>query len=157
MSKRLFSLLAVVLIVFSCTVSAACAAEYPAAQVVKSETVFLPDGSYIVTTIVEENAHMSAFAATQTISGSKTNAAYSAAGNFLFSITVHGTFSYDGRSAKAESASYSYSCGSSSWSFVSGSAFCSGATATATGTFTSALETKTLSVSLTCSANGTLS
>lgn len=155
MSKRLFSLLAIALLVFSCTILSVFASEYPASKV--TETVFLPDGSYIITIITEENTDTSAFAATQTKSGSKTNAAYSATGNFLYSITVHGTFSYDGYSAKAESASYSYSCGSSAWSFLSGSAFCSGAAATATGTFTSILATKTLSVSLTCSANGSLS
>ena len=86
MSKRVFSLLAVALLVFSCSIPAVYASEYPSAEV--TGTVFLPDGSYIVTFITEENTYTSAFAATQSISGSKTNAAYSAAGNFLFSITV---------------------------------------------------------------------
>ena len=123
-----------------------------------SENVeFFPDGSYVVTEIHEEFSRHLPWAARQTKNGSKTHTAYSKDGVKLGSLTVHGSFTYNGTTATAESASYSHTVDASGWSFSGGSSYCSGATATASGTFKCLFESKTLTVSLRCSASGVLS
>ena len=156
MKKRLFSVI-IGLLVLGFAVPSAYALGDDFHENTKKEITYLADGSYIITTITEENARTSPYAAAQTKSGSKTSTVYSASGASLYSITVHGTFSYNGSSATAKSASYSHTENSPLWSFSSGSASVSGATATASGTFKSVLTSKTLTVSLSCSAGGTLS
>lgn len=156
MKKRKLFLLIIVAIISVCTFSPVNASQYYS-QDTKVETVYLPYGIYIVSTIQEEISYTSPYSTAQTKNGSKTSTVYSAAGKSLYSITVYGTFSYDGSSATAKSSSYSYTDESPLWSFSYGSSSYSGSTATATGTFKSAVSSKSLSVSLTCSANGTLS
>lgn len=156
MKKSLFSVI-IVLLVSIFAVPSAYASGGDFHENAKERIIYLADGSYIVSTVTEENANTSPYAAAKTKSGSKTSTVYSATGTSLYSITVHGTFSYNGSSATAKSSSYSHAENSPLWSFSSGSASVSGATATASGTFKSALTTKTLTVSLSCSANGTLS
>jgi hypothetical protein len=156
MKKRLFSFI-IVFLVLVFAVPSAYASDADFYENTKKEIIYLADGSYIITTITEENARMSPYAAAQTKSGSKTSTVYSATGTSLYSITVHGTFSYNGSSATAKSSSYSHTEESPLWSFSSGSSSLSGATAMASGTFKSALTSKTLNVSLSCSASGTLS
>lgn len=121
------------------------------------DVVMLPDGSYIITEIHEESGSAFRASSEKTKNGSKTSTVYSATGNKLYSITVHGSFTYNGSTASAESSSYSYTVDSALWSFSSGYSSCSGATARASGTFQSVLQSKTQTVSLTCSATGTLS
>ena len=117
-----------------------------------------PDGSYCIQTIVVERSNSPFFTAASTKAGTKSSRYYSASNVLQFTVTVRGTFSYNGTSATATSAQYGYSISDNAWSFVSGSASCSGATATATCKFRSSpTASKTLSVSLTCSPTGVLS
>lgn len=155
MKKRLFSLLisSILLVIF--TIPTANASEYSETNYIK--TIYLPNGYYIVSTIVEENTHVLPSATSQIKSGSKTNTVHSPNGNSLYSITVYGTFSYNGSSATATSSSYSYTVDSPLWNFSNGSSSHSGSTATATATFKSELIAKTLCANLSCSANGVLS
>ena len=156
MKKSLFSVIIVLLVsVFAIPSVYASGGDFH--ENTKEEIIYLADGSYIVSTVTEEKANTSSYAAAQTKSGSKTSTVYSATGASLYSITVHGTFSYNGSSATAKSSSYSHTEESPLWSFSSGSSSLSGATAMASGTFKSALTSKTLNVSLSCSASGTLS
>ena len=130
---------------------------YDDAEQVTSYTTYLPDGSYYVTTIREFDAvYMSA---PQQKSGSKTVEGYDGNDNLLYSLTVKGTFTYDGKTSKAVSASYEYTLDASFWSFSDGSAYCSGNTATASGTFKRfwLFQPTEITVSLACSPNGTLS
>lgn len=157
MKSRLFIMLIIALLVSIFAVPTVYASEYPTINANEENIVYLSDGSYIITVVTEEENHPSCFSATQTKSGSKTSTVYSATGNTLYSLTVHGTFSYNGASATATNSSYTYSDESPLWSFSSASSYCSGATATASGIFKSSIQSKTLSVSLTCSASGTLS
>lgn len=150
------SVLFTLLLTFTCTIPSVSALEYSSIQPSNEEIVYLQDGIYIISTI-QENSCTSLDAATHTKSGSKTSTVYSASGSPLYSITVHGVFSYNGSSASAISASYSYTDESPLWSFSNGSSSFSGATATASGTFKSEQITKTLRAVLSCSANGTLS
>ena len=96
-------------------------------------------------------------AASGTVSGNKTRDYYNSSNQLVWSITVYGTFSFNGSSAEATDADYSYEVYSSDWSFVSGSASYSGATATASGRFKHGLLSTNATVSLTCSPSGKLS
>lgn len=157
MKKRIFAMLIIALFISVSIVPAVNATEYPNANGKEENIVYLADGCYMITVITEDNVRASMLYATKNKSGSKTSTVYSAAGETLYSLTVHGTFSYNGSSATAVSSSYSYTDESPLWSLSGASSYCSGATATVSGTFKSSLQSKTLSVSLTCSANGTLS
>ena len=117
---RLCSVLFTLLLTFTCTIPSVSALEYSSIQPSNEEIVYLQDGIYIISTI-QENSCTSLYAATHTKSGSKTSTVYSASGDPLYSITVHGVFSYNGSSASANSASYSYTDESPLWSFSSGS------------------------------------
>lgn len=157
MKNRLMIMLIAALIVSIFIVPTVYASEFPSTNSIEENVVYLSDGSYIITTITEHENNTSIFSSEQTKNGSKTSTVYSSTGSTLYSLTVHGTFSYNGSSASAKSSSYSYSEESPLWNFSSASSYCSGASATASGTFKSTIQSKTLRVSLTCSANGTLS
>lgn len=95
-------------------------------------------------------------------SGKKTTSYKNSSGEILWSVSVTGTFTYNGNSATCTSSSVSTTCPNSSWKITSKSANKSGATAKATATAKrynngSVIETKTKTVTLTCSATGTLS
>lgn len=118
---------------------------------------YLEDGSYFVTTIAYEPTR-SASSRTAT----KTRSYYSSSNVLLFSLTVHGTFRYDGSTSTCTDASFTYQIYDDSWHFKSGTASKSGATATASATFVNKLlgitiATKTLTPTLTCDKNGELS
>lgn len=117
---------------------------------------YFSDGSYMVTTI-EVTETRQTRAASGTVSGNKTRDYYNSSNQLVWSITVYGTFSFNGSSAEATDADYSYEVYSSDWSFVSGSASYSGATATASGRFKHGLLSTNATVSLTCSPSGKLS
>ena len=122
-----------------------------------SSITYLSDGSYYVTTIRAE--YTTAASSQKQTSAFKDTAKYNSSGERMFSLTVHGIFTYDGTISKAISASYSYTIDDSFWSFSDGSAAYSGNTATASGTFKYLLilQTQTLTVSLSCSPTGVLS
>lgn len=120
------------------------------------QITYLGDGSYIVS-VVKEFPNNSARLASTRKNGSKTSTGYSPTGEKLFSLTVYGTFSYNGSAAKATNATYSYTLDSSSYTFKDGSSYCSGATAYASGIFKNLFESKMINVSLACSKDGRLS
>ncbi len=116
------------------------------------------DGSYCVTTIIQEEVASSSRASTQIKTGTKAKNYYNASGVLQFTLIVRGTFSYDGSTATATKAQYGYSISQTAWTFVSARTTRNGATATAIGTFRqSGTYDRTLSVSLTCSPDGVLS
>ena len=127
------------------------------AQAADTSTVvsYFADGSYLVTTITS-NTQSNEFERS-TKSGTKQQDYYNSSRELMWTFRVQGTFSYDGRSAKATFADYSYDIYNSAWSFDSASASYSGATATATGTFDFFGVSIPASVSLTCSPKGALS
>lgn len=130
-----------------------------AADVEENQNItYYADGSYSVTTITydKQEDRISAQAGVTEVRANKQYDYYDGSDKLLWTLYVHGTFTYDGRTSKAKDADYSYSIYDSNWSFVSGSASYSGATAKATGRFKH-ITTITKTVSLTCSANGVLS
>ena len=158
--KKLIIYIACVLLIMSIFPASAFASN--AEVLTTSDITVFDDGSYCVTTISEKREPtyglLKALATRSNKTASKTTASYNSNGQKLYSVTVTGTFSYDGSTSKATSAEYSYSIMNSTWKFVSGSAGCSGNTATATCKFKCGIAySRTLSVSLSCSPNGTLS
>lgn len=158
MKKRLISLILSLSFVFSVLGITVCAAETEVADS-KTEVTYFADGSYLVTIITEEPANAQARGVTQTKNGQKSTYYYSSTNKLLCSLTVYGTFTYDGTTARATNASYSYTVDHSFWSFDSGTTAMSGAKVVATAVFKylSFVQTKSLSVTLTCSPTGSLS
>jgi len=157
MKKHLLAIIFSVVFVFTFLNPTLCASAIHIPGNDSKDVIYFPDGSYIITEIHEESTSFYTLEARQTKRGNKVRTAYSKDGEKLGSLTVYGTFTYNGTTATAESASYSHTVDASGWSFSGGSSYCSGATATASGTFKCLFESKTLTVSLRCSASGVLS
>lgn len=124
-------------------------------------TEVLDDGSYIETTI-ETVSSINLFSATSTKSGKRTSTYKDSSGKIYWSVTVNGSFSYNGSSSKCTSSAISTTCPSKLWKLSNKSSSKSGATATASVVakrYTNGTITKTIkrSVSLTCSKTGKLS
>lgn len=120
------------------------------------------DGSYIESSITDENTLIELFSSNRTKSGDKTYTYKSKSGKVSWSITVRGTFTYNGISAKCTASSVSTTCPSSNWKMSDKDASKSGATAKATASFkyyTDDKYVKTVNkiVKLTCSKSGKLS
>lgn len=123
-----------------------------------TETIYFEDGSYIVITL-EETTYSRA---TNTKSGSKTINYYDTNDNKLWSATLNATFTYTGNTSTCTSSSISKTIYNDNWKFTSATASKSGNKAT--GNITAkkyflgiAIKTVNDSITLTCSATGTLS
>ena len=120
------------------------------------------DGSYIETVIEETTSTSSSRSTSSTISGKKTTTYRNSDGSAVWSVTVTGTFTYNGSSATCTKSTVSATSYNSNWKISNTSASKSGASAQATATSKKysngiCIKTTTQSVSLTCSKNGTLS
>lgn len=158
MKKRLLSILLCLVLLWS-SLAAVVSAEAPAAaEGSRVEYIALSDDMYCITEITEEVSVPVERGERKTKTGTKTSSVYNGS-TLLFTFSVYGVFAYDGYTATATSAEYHYTIADSAWSFGGGSASCSGATASASGTFVlnAAGDTQRVSVSLTCSPDGTLS
>lgn len=122
-----------------------------------SYTEYYDDGSYTVITITEY-----ILASTTSVKqGSKTYNHVSS-GNTVWSYTINGTFSYDGSSSSCTSVSDSYTINNNSWHLNSHYCWKSGNTAYGSVTMDYKIlgittNSVTRDISLSCSANGTLS
>ena len=119
------------------------------------------DGSYIES-ITEELPCISTLSTTSKKKGQKTYLYKNNSGKTLWSVTVIGTFTYNGTSAKCTSSSVSTTCPNTNWKISSKSASKSGATASATASAKQYqnhlyLKTITKTVKLTCSKTGKFS
>lgn len=124
-------------------------------------TEVFPDGSYIESCIEEDSLTIVPFS-TSTKSGTKTDSYKHSDGSILWSITVHGKFTYDGSTSRCVVSSISTTCPSSYWKLSNKSASKTDATAKASATAKRYLENKVVqtinrSVQLTCNKNGKLS
>lgn len=117
------------------------------------------DGSYIEVTIEQNNA----FARSSTITGKKTASYKGSSGTTYWSVTVTGTFTYNGKIASCTKSSVSTKNHSTSWKLSNAKSSKSGATALASVTAKqyhqdgNILKTVNQTVKLTCSASGKLS
>ena len=112
------------------------------------------DGSYI-----EELIDCSP---TSTKYGHKTATYKSSSGNTIWTITVSGIFTYNGKSSKCTKSSVTTTCVNSNWKITNKSSKKVDSTATASATATKytnkvAVQTIKRSVSLSCSKSGKLS
>lgn len=125
-----------------------------ATQIIRFE-----DGSYVIITIEydQPQGEIASLASRYSKEGSKNYSSYNSSDELLWTFRVHGTFTYNGTTAKATAATYSYTIYDSSWSFVKGNSSYSGATATAKGSFKKLLIPNSVTLNLTCSPTGVLS
>lgn len=154
--KRLFAILLTVAIICCSTF---CTSVSASEVTQKTETTieYLENGDCIKTyiTYYETNSRAT------TKSGSKTKEYQNSSGETLWSVTVTGTFSYDGTTSSCTKVSHSAVAYSSGWSIKSSSSSKSGNTATADATATYKLllisKDYSMTVSLSCSPQGVLS
>lgn len=120
------------------------------------EITYFDDGSYCISRIVEDSSPASR-AANTVAEGERALDYYSASGDILFTLTLYGTFTYDGNTARATSADYDYDIYDTLWSLDNGRAWCTGATALAEATFSHLLlGDVVIDTSLSCSPDGHL-
>lgn len=148
--KRLLATLLTLLLFVSVPALPASAAE-PADQLLSRSIEYLDNGDYIITEVYKSAAQL--FSGTN---GYKTSTYTHANGSNIFSVTVNGTFTYNGSTSSANSASASVNIYASNASFVNKNAYTSGATAYGTGTVRYGGVNISRSVSLTCDKNGNL-
>lgn len=149
--KKLFAILSVVLLLTMLFPLEAFAAE----QIVSSETVYLEDGSYCVVTLTESMGRSSK-------TGTKSSKHYDSNGVLQWTLTVTGTFKYDGSTATCTSVSHSVTISNSAWSVSAQGSTKGGNTAKAVVTMVKTVlgaqtltQTKTLTLS--CDKDGNLS
>lgn len=152
--KKMYGLFLCLVMCFSFSVNT-----QAASQTISATEVF-SDGSYIETTIVEDTTIVPF--ASSIKSGKKTSTYKDSAGSVLWSITVHGKFSYNGSSSTCISSKISTTCSNSYWKLSNKSSSKAGATAKASVTAkrymgNTLAQVLKRSVSLTCSKKGVLS
>lgn len=152
-SKQIISAIFIITVFLSAFVLPT-AAKVSDSAVTTTEVELLPNGDVIETVLV---TFEQPDGAKSTASGQKTKKYKNSSGAVMWSVTVYGTFSYNGSSATCTSATRSTTCPGSGWTIVSSSASKSGNTATAKATARYNNSDYTRSVTLQCSANGTLS
>ncbi len=152
MIKRLFSCLLVLLLAFVFPINTMAASTQST-----QEVIYFEDGSYITVALSEAQSRASG-----TKSGSKTYKCYNSNDVELWRAVLTGTFTYTGSSASCTASSCNVTIYDSAWYVVSKTASKSGNTAKASITMGKKLlgitiEKKSAELSLSCSANGTLS
>lgn len=152
--KRLFTLLLTILML-SCSVLCTAATETPLSGT-KTTIEYLENGDYIKTVITWEESNTRA-----SKTASKTATFYNNSDVAIWSLTVTGTFTYNGTTSSCTSCSHSTAIHQAGYALQSASSSKSGNTATATGVAVTTLAFVSMELpittKLTCSANGTLS
>lgn len=123
---------------------------------------YFDDGSYLITTISDENANINLRSTSLTKTKTKTSEYYNSSGKVLYMIAVTGTFTYDGTTSncvlsKANAQSYN-----NNWKIGNMSSTKSSNTATAIITIKhykndTLIDTLKKRISLTCSPSGKFS
>lgn len=151
--KRIFALLIVT--IFGFTMFCTPVGAVSASKETKTTIEYLDNGDYIETIISEESLTRGTKTASKTKNYKNDN------GEVMWSVTVRGTYTYDGVVALCTSCTHSTSTSSSVWTIKSSSSSRSGntATANATATLKAGFISKdySMSVKLSCSPDGTLS
>lgn len=129
--------------------------------IIHESTEIFEDGSYIEEQI-DCSPTVSLFSTTSTKYGHKTATYKSSSGNTIWTITVSGIFTYNGKSSKCTKSTVTTTCVNSNWKITNKSSKKVDSTATASATATKytnkvAVQTIKRSVSLSCSKSGKLS
>lgn len=117
----------------------------------RSKVIDLGDGFYVVETITQYPLTRSG----ETARGSKTASLYQGSA-LVGTATLAASFDISGSAAKATTAGIS-GTGANGWTYARGTTRCSGNTAYGTAFFKSGSTEKPLSISLSCSPDGTVS
>lgn len=102
-------------------------------------TEYQEDEDIYYETVLEE---VSSNARSSTKSGSKTVNCKNSNGKILWTVKVHGSFTYNGKTAKCTSATVSTTCPAPNWKIESSSAWKDGANAVAKATAKNMLQVK---------------
>lgn len=127
---------------------------------VEREYEYYDDGSYAIieTTLITATSLATAdINSTVSKRALRTYTYYSSSNKKEWDMTLDATFEYTGSKATATKSSVDYTIYVTGWSCSSKSATKSGATAKASGTFKYKSVTKSKSIGLKCSKNGTIS
>ena len=159
MRKKIFTIALTLILALSTATSTASAAQPDTLYTTVSDAD--ENGNYFETTI-EIVPTVSMLSTTQTKTAKKTTSYKNSSGTVLWSITIKATFSYDGKTSKCTSCSHSTNVSASGWTISNASSSKSGNSATATATAkyqrsNEATQKHTKSVTIRCSANGTIS
>lgn len=149
-----------VCVIFSCSLSFATDLDQSIIEnEVILETIHYDDGSYAEVSLIEnDNPGSATVLSTSTKTANKKYTYYNASGTACWYYKVTGTFSYNGSSSKATGVTASRKLYSSSWSYVSESHTYSSNVASGTATFKNSSNTrKRITLTITCSKNGTIS
>lgn len=163
--KRFTAIFLCVCMILSTCVIASFAAEREVDTdlVLVSRTVeYFEDGSSLVTEVYQGETSTSSVQGARDVNqtyGSKKSRKYDAVGNELYSLTVNGTFTYNGAFATATNATYSKVINKNLYTLRNASTSCYGNYASATGNFYDTLGNfhSTLNPILSCDAYGNLS
>ena len=129
--------------------------------ILSSQKEYLENGDYFEITTIEHDTN-SLFATSKTITASRTAKYVTSSGKVCWSVTVTGTFTYNGSTSKCTASKVSAISNNSNWRIASKNSSRSGNTASATATAnlykgSKIIKTATKTVTLSCSKNGTLS
>ena len=162
MKKIISMLLVITLFSISVIPAAATVSENKSVKVVSIEP--LEDGYYVETTIeiLPQLGFGNEIQATySTITSTKTSSYKNSNGDVMCSLSITGTFTYNGSTSSCTSCYHSYSAPGSTWEVLNASSSRSGNSATATATARHHLIVSyadyPMSVTVSCSANGTIS
>lgn len=162
MKKNLFTYLLLLIIVFLAT-SLTVSAESPQNYEIIDRSY--EDGYYIETSIstnYETSSNLHTLSNTKYITKTKTISSKNSSGNVMWSLSIKATFSYNGKTAVCTSCSHSASAPGKTWTIKNASSSKSGNSATAKATIvhkdvSGVQNIYTRSVTIKCSANGTVS
>lgn len=131
-------------------------------SVISTHVECLENGGKLEVTIIEHNANPTTKSTSKTKSASKVVKYRDSKGTVCWSVTVTGTFPYNGSTSKCTASKVSASSNNSNWRIASKSSSRSGNTASATATAkryngSSVVQTVTRTVKLSCSKTGVLS
>ena len=160
MRKKASSLLVALSLVCSCTPFCANADSYDsysANDIITSYNEYYDDGSYSIVTIIEHPT-----GSLRSVKEGSKIYEHIVSGNTVWSYTIDASFSYNGSSSSCTSVSDSYTISNSNWHLNSRYHWKSGNTAYGSVTMDRKLlgftvESVTRDLTLSCSANGTLS
>lgn len=124
------------------------------AQEIDRDYIHCDDGTYIIVTLtIEENPTISTFGSYQTRTATKTFYKYDPQDRAIGTMSLTGTFRYDGTSAKATSSSI-IAAGRNGWALIAKSSSKSGATVSGKASFRKSGDIQMLPGTMTCSKTG---
>lgn len=145
--KKLYCVLLALVFAMACPLGVA--AQSAAPQEISRVVTTDANGMTTTTTIVQTST-------TATTKSGYTSKNYSYGGTQIASVYLYAQFTYNGTTASATAASSAHSV-ASGWTYSNERVWYSGATAYLTATLTKGVISVPVSLSLTCSPNGTLS